>query len=276
MNVRLRESENKAKFAERLFDPEEPQVIGIDSGEFFGSVLQGKGKDIDFGTFDIFREIGIGTLNGHARFFPRDDSGRVLQPVKNTVVDLLHDIVHGNRSAGILKTTAAMITGRRGKQGPIRSQNIEAQQSQSLDQRNQSMKNLLVQGFSNTNAEVGKGGLGWNPISPKPRQTAVVTSTLVIPKDKPEVLDRSDPFQITKQVEQEKRNGIIARATENRICIGSNRADEGKIDNGSYQLTDAATNGSVVVNVYEFLAKFVMRKPTILFLGEGFAVTTKG
>ena len=94
-----------------------------------------------------------------------------------------------------------------------------------------------------------------------------------IPKDKAEVLEGSNSFQITKQIEQKKRNGIIARASEDGISIGGNGANEGEIDDGSDQLRDAAADGTIVVDVDEFLSRFVMRKPESLFFGKWFTVT---
>lgn len=272
VGIRLREPENKAKSAELFFDSEELQIVGINSGKLFGGILQGEGKDIDFGAFDILRKIGTGTLNGHAGFFPWDNSGRILQPVKNTVMDLLHNIIDGNRSAGILEATAAMIAGCGGEQGPVSGQDIEAQQSQFLSKGNKGMKNLLIQGFSNTNAEVGEGSRTGNTIVANAGKKAVVASTLGIPKDKTEVLDESNPFQITEQVEKEKGDRIIARSTEDGISLSSDGADEGEIDDGSDQLGDATANGAVVVDMNVLLSKLVMRKPTSLFLGKWFAV----
>jgi hypothetical protein len=160
-----------------------------------------------------------------------------------------------------------MITGCRGKQDAIGGQGVEAQQPQFIDQRNQGMKDLLVIGFSNAHSEIGECCLTGNPIFPKSRQTAIIASTIRIPEDLTEILDRSNPFEITKQVEQKQRNEIMATPSEVGIGIGGNGADEGEIDNGSYQLGDAATNGTIFVYVDEFLSKFVKRKPAGLFLG---------
>jgi hypothetical protein len=160
-----------------------------------------------------------------------------------------------------------MITGCGGKQGAIGSQDVEAQQSQFLNQRNQGMKDFLVTGFSDADPEIGECCLTGNPIFSKSRQTAIFASTIGIPEDLTEILDRSISFQITKQIEQKQRIGIITRPSEVGIGIGGNGADEGELDNGSYQLGDAATNGTIVVYVDEFLSKFVKRKPAGLFLG---------
>jgi hypothetical protein len=103
VNVRSREPDDKAKFTELLFDPEESQVIGFDRGEFFGGILQSERKQRDFRAIDILREIGVGIFHGHARFFSLNDSGRILKPVKNVLVDLLHNIINRDESAGILK-----------------------------------------------------------------------------------------------------------------------------------------------------------------------------
>ena len=142
MDVRLRESEDQSELFEMFFDTEESEVVGVDDGKLLGSVLQGEGKNIDFGTSDIFREIGIGTFCGHAGFFPGNYSGWILKPVKDTVMDFLHDVVDGNRSAGIPETTATVVTGSGGKQGAICGQDVETQQSQFLYERNQGMKEI--------------------------------------------------------------------------------------------------------------------------------------
>jgi hypothetical protein len=142
VDVRLRESEDQTELFELFFDTEESEVVRINGGKFHGGILQGEGKNIDFGTSDISREIGIGTINGHAGFFPGNNSGWILKPVNNTVMDFLHDVVDGNRSAGIPETTATVVTGSGGKQSAISGQDIETQQSQFLYERNQGMKEI--------------------------------------------------------------------------------------------------------------------------------------
>jgi hypothetical protein len=270
----LRESENKAQFTELLFDTEEAKVIGIDDGEFFRGVLQSKGKDANLGAFDVFGEIGTGAFHFHARLFSWNDSGWVLKPVKYAVVNLLHDVIDSNGGTGILEAMAAMITGCGRKQGAIGGQEVEAQKPQVLDNRNESMKDLLVESFSNANPEIGKGSLTRDAILPNACQPAVVASSFGIVKNQAEVLDGPDSIEVAKQIEKEKRDGVIARPAEDGIGIGSNRANEGKVDNGSDQLRDAAANGTVVIDVNEFLAKFIMGKPTGLFFREGLTVPT--
>ena len=185
-------------------------------------------------------------------------------------MDFLHDVVDGNRSAGIPETTATVVTGSGGKQGAICGQDVETQQSQFLYERNQGMKDLLIPRFSNTSAEIGEGSLTGNPISPKPGPTPIVLTAIRISQNQAEVLDGPDSFQIAKQIEQKKRNRIIAGTTEYGIGIGGNRADEGKIDDGSYQLGDTAADGSVVIDMDKLFTKFIMGKPTSLFLGKRF------
>jgi hypothetical protein len=87
----LRESENKTELGKRLFNTEEAKVIGVDGGEFFRGILQSEGENGHLGAFDIFGEIGTRAFHLHPRLLFRNDSGWILQPVKNTVVNLLHD-----------------------------------------------------------------------------------------------------------------------------------------------------------------------------------------
>jgi hypothetical protein len=272
VNVRLRESEKKAKFAELLFETEESKVVDIGGRELFGGVLQRKGKQRDFGAPDILGEIGIGTFHLYPRLFPRNYPGRIFNPVNNAAVNPLDDIIDGNRCAGILKATAAMIPGCRGEQGAVRGQDVEAQQSQFLDKGNKGMKDLLIQRFPNADTEIREGGLTGNTIVANAGKTAEVPAAQRIAQEMAEVFDGSNSFQITKQVEQKQRNGIIAGASDDGINIGGNGTDEGEIDNGSYKLGNTAADGAVVVDVNEFLAKSVTRKPAGLFLGKWFTV----
>jgi hypothetical protein len=205
--------------------------------------------------------------------FPWNDSGGVFKPVENTVVNLLHDVIDSNGGAGILETMAAMIASGGRKQGSIGSQDVEAQQSQLLNERNQDVKDLLIQRFSNTNTEVGKSSLAWDTIFSNACPTPIVLTPRGVPKNQAEALDGSNSFEITEQVEKEKRNGIIASSSEDGISIGSNGTDKREINDGSNELRDATTNGTVVVDVYKLLAKLVMGKPASLFFGKGFTVT---
>jgi len=135
------------------------------------------------------------------------------------------------------------------------------------------MKDLLIQGFADMNTEVGEGSLAWDAIPLKSCPTPIVLTPRGIVKDQAKVFDGSDSIKITKQIEKEKRNGIVASSSEDGIGICYNGANEREINDGSYELTDAATNGTVVVYVDEFLPKFVMGKPAGLFFGKWFEVT---
>jgi hypothetical protein len=273
VNIRFRKPENQPEFAELFFDTEEFQVIGVDGGKLFRGMLQSEGKDVDFGAFDILGKIGIRAFDLHTRLLPGNDSGGVFNPVKNTVMDLLYDVIDGNASAGILKMAAAMIPRRGGEQGAVGGEDVEAEQSQFFDQRNQRMKDLLIKSFSNTNAKVGEGRLTGDAIVGNAGEAAVILPALGIVQDEAEVLDRSDSVEIAEKIQQEKRNGIIAGTAEDGIGTGCNGTDKGEIDDGSDQLRDAAANGTVVIDMNVFLAELVMGEPSSLFLGKGFGVS---
>ena len=269
----MRESEDKPKFGERFFDTEEAKVIGVDSGEFFRGVLQSEGENRNLGAFDVFRETGIGAFDLHPRLFPRNDSGRILKPVKNAVVNLLHDVIDSNRSAGILETTTAMIAGRGRKQSAVGGEDVEAQKPQLFNNRNQGVKDLLIKSFPDAAAKVGKGCLTGDAIAANATETAVGFAAQRIAQDETKIFDGTDSIQVAKQIENKKRNGIIAGTAEDGISIGSDRTDKREINDGSDQLRHAAANGSVVIDMDEFLSKFIVRKPAGLFFGEWFTMT---
>jgi hypothetical protein len=54
------------------------------------------------------------------------------------------------------------------------------------------------------------------------------------------------------------------------VGIGGNGADEGEIDDGSYQWGQAVADGAGVVDIDEFLAELIMGKPAGFFLGKRF------
>ncbi len=273
MNIGLRESENKAEFGKRLFDTEETKVVSVGGREFFRGVLQSEGKNRDLGAFDVFRETGIRAFDLNAGFFAGNNSGWILNPVKDAVANLFNDIVDGNRRAGVLETMTAVIAGCGRKQGSVGSQDVEAQESQLFDNRNQGMKDLLIERFSDTNPEIGECCFTGDGIAADAGETAVVFATQRIAQDETKIFDGPDSIQVAKQVEEKERNGIIAGAAEDGIGIGRNGADEREINDGSDQLRHAAANGSVVVDMDEFLAEFIARKPAGWFLGEWFTVT---
>jgi hypothetical protein len=272
VNVRLRKSDDKPQLGELFFDTEEPKVIGIDGREFFRGIFQSEGKNGNLGAFDVFGKIDTRAFDLHPRLFPWNDSGRVFQPVKNPVVNLLYDVIDSDGRAGILEAMTTMIAGGGRKQGAVGGQNVEAQKPQLFNQTNQGVKDLLIQGLSDTNTKVGESGLAMDRFFPNACQATVVLSSFGIVKNQAEVLDGSDSFEIAKQIEEEKGDGIIARSSEDGISIRSDGADEGKVDDGSNQLRYAAANGTVVVDVDKLLAKFVMRKPARLLFGKWFAV----
>jgi len=273
VNIRLRESENETELGKRLFNTEEAKVIGVEGGEFFRGILQSEGENGHLGAFDIFGEIGTGAFHLHPRLLSRNDSGGILQPVKNTVVNFLHDIVDGNRSTGILETMTAVIAGSGRKQRSVGSQDVETQKPQLFDNRNQGMKDLLIESFADAAAEVGECRFTGDAIVANAGEAAVFFAAQGIAQNETKIFDGTDSIQVAKQIEKKERNGIVAGAAEDRIGIGRNRADKREINDGSNQLRHAAANGTVVVDMNEFFSEFIVGKPTALFLGKRFTVT---
>jgi len=133
VDVGFRKPKHEAKAAERLFDSEELKVVAVDCGKLVGSSLQAEREDIDLRSLDVLREVRIGAFDGHAGFSSGHDSGGLLDPVEDTVVDLLRDIIDGDRSTGIAETAAAMVAGSRRKQGAVGSEDVEAHKPELFD-----------------------------------------------------------------------------------------------------------------------------------------------
>lgn len=273
MNVRLRKSENKAEIVEFFFDMEEAKVIGFDSGEFFGSMFQCEGENLNLRTFNAFGEIATRAFDSDMALFPRKYFGQVLNPIKDTVVNLLDDVIcNGNGSTGILETMAAVITGSRWKECAISSKDVEADKAEFFSERNESMKDLLVERLSDTFMEIGKGSFTGDGILANTDKAAVILSSLRIAQDKAEVPDGRDLFKITKQIEEKERNGIVTGTTEDGISNCCNGADEREIDSRTDQMGNASANGTVVVDVDVFLSESVVGKPASFLFGESFGV----
>ena len=141
------------------------------SSEAFSKV---KGRILILGRLTSSGELGFGHSIFTRDSFPGMLLAGILQPVKNAVVDLLHDVIDGGGRAGILETTAATIAGRGGKQSAVGGEDVEAQKYEFLDKRNQSMKDLLISGFSNATVEEGEGGLAREAIIANAGETAEV------------------------------------------------------------------------------------------------------
>ena len=273
MNVRLRESENKAEFGELFFDTEEAKVIGVNFGELIGSMFEREGKHFDFGPFDILGKIGAGTFDAHPRLLSWNKARRVFNPVEDAVFDFLNDIVDGNGSAGILETMAAMIASGGRKERAVSSKGVEADKADFFSNGKQCMENFLIQGFAEAFAEVGEGSLAGAAVKANAGQAPEDLSAKRIAQDKTEIFAGTNFLKTTKQIEKKERNGIIARAAEDGISDSGNRADKGEINSRTNQLRNAAGNGAVVVDRNRFLPEFIMGKPTSFFLGEGFDIT---
>ena len=273
MNVRLRESEDKSKFSELFFDTEEAKVISVDGGEFIGSMFQSERKHLDFWAFDVLREVGTRTFNADPGLFSWNDAGRIFNSIENAVSDFLHDVIDGNRGTGILETMAAMVASIGRKERAVGRQDVETDDACLFSNGNQGVKDFLIQGFAETFMKVGEGCFTGNRIKANAGKTSIKLSAKRISQDEAEILDGSNSLQAAKQIEKKERDGIIARAAEDGISNSGNGADEGEIYSRTNQLSDAAGNGTVVVDRNGFLPEFVMGKPTSLFLGEGFDIT---
>jgi hypothetical protein len=273
VNIRLRESENKAKIGELLFDTEEAKVIRVDGGEIIGSMFQREREHFDLGAFDVVREIGARTFNAHPRLFSWNKAGRVFNAIEDSVSDFLNDIVDGDGSAGILETMAAMITSCGRKESAISGQHVKADKACFFGNGNQGMKEFLITGFAEAFTEVGEGSLARDAIKGDTGQASEDLSAKGIMQDLAEVFDGTAFFETAKQIEKKERNRIIARTAEDGIGNSGNGADEGEINSRTNQLSDASRNGAVVIDGDRFFPEFVMGEPTSFFLGEGFDIT---
>jgi hypothetical protein len=237
-------------------------------------MFEGKRKHFDFRPFDVFRKIGTGAFNAYPGLLAWNNAGRIFDSVEDTVSDFLNDVVDGNGSAGILKTMAAMIAGGGRKESAVDGQNVEADKAAFLNDGNNGMMDCLISGFTEPFTEVGEGCLARNAIRADAGKAAVNLSTDGIAQDKAKIFDGSRAFKTTKEIEKKDRDGIVAGAAEDRISDGGNRAYEGKINCGTNQLSNAAWNGSVVVDGGKFSYELVMGKPTSLFLGKKSSIAT--
>lgn len=115
-------------------------------------------------------------------------------------MDLLSDIVDGDRGAGIAETAAAAVAGSRRKQGAVGSKDVEGYKPELFDQRDQSVKDLLMATFAEAGVEVREGSLARDAVLPKASRALVVLSAFGIAQDRAEMLDVRNPVEITKQV----------------------------------------------------------------------------
>lgn len=126
--------------------------------------------------------------------------------------------------------------------------------------------------FTETAMEVGEGGFAGNGILLNAYQSPVKLSLKGITQDTVEVFDGTESFEITEQIEEKKRDGIIASSSEDGIGIGDDGTNEREINSRTNQLSNAAANGTVVVDVDKLFVKLVMGKPASMFFGKGFTV----
>ncbi len=261
MNIRLSKSENQTEFGQRLLDAKEFEVIDVDGGEFFGGVFEGEGKDRDFGVFDVLGEVGIGAFGTDAAFFAKDNLSGILDPVEDAVADFLHDIVDGDRAAGIVEVTAAPITSGGRKKCSIGSLDVVAEEAEFLDQRDEGMESLLITADSDSAAEVGEGSAAGDAIIRDSSKAPIRTAQFGISQDGAEVFDIRDFVEIAGQVENKERDGVVARGAEDGIGIGGNRSDEREIDERGDQLRESTTDGAVVVDADKLGMELITGEP---------------
>lgn len=167
----------------------------------------------------------------------------------------------------------AVIAGSGRKQSAVGGEDIKVDKAEFFNERNEGLKDLLVERLSDTTMKIGEGSFTGDGIVTNADKAAVILSSLRIAQDKAEVLDGREFFEITKQVEEKKRNGIIAGTAEDGISNCCNGADERKIDSRTDQMGNAASNGTVVVDLNVFLSESVVGKPASFFFGESFGIS---
>ena len=266
MNVGLSKSQHQALFSQRFLDAEELEVIAVDGGQFIRSVFEGEGKDRDFGTFDVLREMRIGAFDTDAAFFAEDNLSGILDSVEHAVAHLLDNIVDGDRAAGVVEVTAASIASGGRKQGSVGSLDAIAEEAEFLNQRNEGMEDFLVTAFSEAGAKVRERGTARDGIVGYPGKAAIRTARFRIVQDGAEVFDIGDLVEIAAEVENKQRDGVVARGAQDGIGIGSNGADEREIDERGDQLREAAADGAVVVDVDKSGMELIMGEPSGFFL----------
>jgi hypothetical protein len=273
MNVGPGKAQNEAEFAERFFQAEEFEVVAVEGGEIFGGVFESEGKDRDFGAFDILGEVGVGAFGFNAALFAGDDLGGILDAVEDAVPHLLGDVVEGNGCARVVEVTAAAVTGGGRKEGSIGGQETEAQEVEFFDEGDEGMEDFLVTAFSEAGAKVGKGRAAGDARVEYSGKGSIRLAAFGIAQDGAEVFDVGNSVEIAGEVEDKKRDGIVARGAEDGIGIGGDGANKREIDQGGDQLRESAANRTVVIDVDRLRVKLITGEPAGLFLGKGLGMS---
>jgi len=272
MNIGLSKSENQAEFGQLLLEAKELEVVAVEGGKFFGSVFEGEGKDRDFGAFDVLGKVGIGAFGSDEAFFAGDDLRGILDSVEDAVTHFLHDTVDGDRGAGVVEVATAAVTSGGGKQGAVGGLDAIAQETELLDQGNEGVEDFQATALSEPASEVGKGGATGDGIVAESGKGPIRLTQPGIAQDGAEVFDIGDLVEIAAEVENEQRDGIVARGAEDGIGVGGDGADEREIDEGGDELREAAANGSVVVDMDKLGTELIPGEPAGFFLGKRFEV----
>jgi hypothetical protein len=85
-----------------------------------------------------------GAFGSDAAFFAGDNLSGIQDPVEHAVTHLLHNIVDGDRGAGVVEVTTAAVTSGGGKQGSVGSLDSVAEEAEFLDQGNEGMEGFQV------------------------------------------------------------------------------------------------------------------------------------
>lgn len=272
MNVGLWKYQRQPEFSKWFLDAEEFEVVAVGGGKVFGGVFEGEGKDRNLGAFDVLREARIRAFGSDAALFAGNDLSGILDPVEDTVVDFLHDIVDSNRCARIVEVTAAAVTGSGRKQGSVGGLDVVAQEAELLNQGNEGVEDFLITALAKTPSEVRECGTARDGIVNYSGKGPIGLTQPGIAQDRAEVFDVGDLVEIAEEVENEQRDGIVAGSADNGVGIGGDGADEREIDDGSDEVRESAADGTVVVDMDPLRMELIMGEPAGFFLGKRFGV----
>jgi len=251
-----------------LLDAEEDGGIDVAARRFAVAEGQSKREELDFGFFDILGEAVGGAFGIDADFRAEVVVGQIVKAVEDALAHLFDDIGYGDSRACVAEVCATFISGPGVIEGSVMGDNLEGDHVKLMESFHEDMEDVVVSFFSKSFSEVGEGSLGGDMVGEACRLSISVSA--IVPQHFEEGAHIGEVVNDADEIEDEQRYRVIAGRAEDAVGIGSQRADERKVNQGDDHGGVPALNIAVGKDVYGTLLEDIMGQP--FWFGEKFVV----
>lgn len=194
----------------------------------------------------------------------------MIQTIEEAIFYFSDNILYVDMSAILTEIGAALVSSPSREEGSIVGEDLEGNHIQLVEDADQDMENLIIEGFPDTFTEIRESGFAGDHIERDTRVGSVGSSSIFISQKGKDFVGIETSIQIAEKVNEEYTGRIVAGGAERGIAVSDQGTNEGKIDQRSDHPGGATFDGTIREDFNKSLFELVMGEP--VDVGKGFWV----